>query len=141
MRLWTVHPAALDRAALVACWREGLLAQAVLLGRTRGYTRHPQLDRFRAADDPAATIAAFLLPLAAEADVRGYRFDRSRVEREPAAAAIAVTLGQLEFEWEHLRRKVAARAPGELVRLAPAARAHPLFEVVPGGIEAWERGA
>ncbi|WP_373854358.1 pyrimidine dimer DNA glycosylase/endonuclease V, partial [Arcanobacterium haemolyticum] len=27
MRLWTIHPSQLDRAALIAGWREGLLAQ------------------------------------------------------------------------------------------------------------------
>ena len=52
MRLWSVRPSLLDRAALVACWREALLAQQVLAGLTRGYTRHPQLERFRDAADP-----------------------------------------------------------------------------------------
>src|SRR5438477_2394841 len=56
MRLWTLHPRHLDAAGLVALWREALLAQAVLLGRTRGYTRHPQLQRFRSAPDPLACI-------------------------------------------------------------------------------------
>jgi Pyrimidine dimer DNA glycosylase len=37
MRLWTVHPRYLDAKGLVAVWREGLLAQKVLLGATRGY--------------------------------------------------------------------------------------------------------
>ena len=45
MRLWSVHPSVLDRMALVACWREALLAQNVLAGATRGYTRHPWLVR------------------------------------------------------------------------------------------------
>jgi len=33
MRMWSVHPSHLDRAGLVACWRESLLAQAVPAGR------------------------------------------------------------------------------------------------------------
>ncbi|HIW66645.1 MAG TPA: pyrimidine dimer DNA glycosylase/endonuclease V, partial [Candidatus Dietzia merdigallinarum] len=37
MRLWSIHPDLLDRAALVAGWREGLLAQKVLRGLTTGY--------------------------------------------------------------------------------------------------------
>ena len=49
MRLWSLHPCLLDRQALVAGWREALLAQKVLEGLTRGYTRHPQLERLRAA--------------------------------------------------------------------------------------------
>ncbi|MGD5468088.1 pyrimidine dimer DNA glycosylase/endonuclease V, partial [Xanthomonas citri pv. citri] len=39
MRLWSLHPSLLDRRALVADRREGLLAQKVLLGQTTGYTR------------------------------------------------------------------------------------------------------
>lgn len=30
MRLWSVHPGWLDAKGLVAAWREGLLARAVL---------------------------------------------------------------------------------------------------------------
>ena len=32
MRLWSLHPSQLDRRALVAGWREALLAQKVLAG-------------------------------------------------------------------------------------------------------------
>ncbi|WP_240312327.1 pyrimidine dimer DNA glycosylase/endonuclease V, partial [Janibacter anophelis] len=64
MRLWSLHPAQLDRAALVSGWREGLLAQAVLLGRTRGYTSHPQLERFRELGDPATGVITWLVGLA-----------------------------------------------------------------------------
>ena len=52
MRLWSLDPAHLDRQGLVACWREALLAQAVLAGRTRGYRHHPQLERFRVVPGP-----------------------------------------------------------------------------------------
>jgi len=58
MRMWSVHPSHLDRAGLVACWRESLLAQAVLAGRTRGYRNHPQLERFRAVPDPVTPAVA-----------------------------------------------------------------------------------
>jgi hypothetical protein len=43
VRLWSLHPSLLDRLGLVALWREGLLAQKVLLGKTNGYRFHPQL--------------------------------------------------------------------------------------------------
>lgn len=52
MRIWSVHPSLLDAKGLVACWRETLLAQKVLQGLTKGYTNHPQLDRFKASSDP-----------------------------------------------------------------------------------------
>ena len=79
MRLWTLHPRHLDAAGLVALWREALLAQAVLLGRTRGYTRHPQLERFRTAADPVAAIAGYLRVVADEAKARGYAFNAARI--------------------------------------------------------------
>src|SRR5512140_2110649 len=112
MRLWTLHPRHLDAAGLVAVWREGLLAQAVLLGRTRGYTRHPQLARFRALDDPAAAVAAYLGAVQAEAAGRGYRFDRARIATaRPFTRRVPETSGQLAYEWARLLEKVKARNP------------------------------
>lgn len=161
MRLWSLHPSALDRQGLIACWREALLAQAVLLGRTRGYTRHPQLKRFRAHPEPTVAIGAYLAGLHEEARARGYRFDAGRVawfpERDDGSAAnsglvvrIDVTLGQLDFEWSHLQAKLARRSPELLKTRAASANSspetidrplptHPLFRAVPGGVEAWER--
>ena len=140
MRLWSLHPSILDRAALVACWREALLAQKVLAGGTRGYTRHPQLQRFRECADPLDAIGHFLGALRAEAAVRGYRFDGSRVLRADAACpAIPVTDGQLAYELSHLRAKVTLRDASWLARLPDAARAAPSFVVVPGSIAEWER--
>lgn len=140
MRIWSLAPAELDRVGLVACWRETLLAQAVLAGRTRGYTRHPQLERFRDAPDPLGAVGAYLTALADEADVRGYRFDRTRIDRPgPASARLTVTTGQLELERAHLTAKLAVRAPDDLARLGPEVHAHPLFDVVEGPVATWER--
>ncbi len=60
MRFWTIHPKHLDTKGLVALWREALLAQKVLQGRTRGYRHHPQLFRFQAVRNPAAALASYL---------------------------------------------------------------------------------
>ena len=79
MRLWTVHPKYLDARGLVALWREGLLAKAVLAGKTRGYRHHPQLVRFRAQRDPQACICAYLRAVLAEATSRGYEFDATKL--------------------------------------------------------------
>lgn len=141
MRLWSLHPSHLDRAALVAGWREALLAQAVLAGRTRGYTRHPQLERFRAAPDPARMVGAYLTGLGEEADARGYRFDRGRIDVPGAAdGALSVTTGQLAVEWAHLGAKLAARSPGDHERWSQSMpRPHRLFAVVDGEAAPWER--
>lgn len=79
MRLWSIHPRYLDPPGLVALWREALLARAVLEERTRGYRRHPQLERFRAEPDPVAAIAAYLRCVHDEAVARGYAFDRRKL--------------------------------------------------------------
>lgn len=49
-----MHPRYLDRQGLTSCWREGLLAQKVLTGTTRGYRNHPQLERFRSVAPDAS---------------------------------------------------------------------------------------
>lgn len=140
MRLWTLHPKYLDSKGLVALWREALLAQAVLLGKTSGYTRHPQLLRFRQTESPAGAIATYLRSVQAEAFRRGYRFDKSKIGKPRYSGLIVATRGQLEYEWEHLKRKLATRAPELLDGIHAVARpdSHPLFRIEPGGIEPWE---
>lgn len=140
MRLWTLHPKYLDARGLVALWREALLAQAVLAGKTQGYVNHPQLIRFRETRSPEASIAAFLKGVHEEATRRGYDFDAARIERAPGSGFIEATEGQLEYEWAHLEKKLRARAPAWLAALPPVSRpdAHPLFRVVPGPPASWE---
>lgn len=143
MRLWSLHPRYLDAAGLVALWREGLLAQAVLAGRTRGYTQHPQLIRFRAHNDPCAAVSAYLHHVADEADRRGYSFDRSKLPAIAATESIELTDGQLLYEWTHLKRKLWTRDRGKHRELASLKRPrpHPSFVVVHGSVADWERGA
>ena len=145
MRLWSLHPRYLDRQGLVACWREGLLAQAVLLGRTRGYTNHPQLQRFTDSGQPAGLIGTYLLAIADEARERNYRFDSTKIiHTDDTGLRLSVTDGQLEFERQHLLAKVVKRNPDDVDRIALLSSGrvapHPLFDQVPGGIEPWERG-
>ena len=143
MRLWSLHPRYLDRQGLTAAWREALLAQAVLLGRTRGYRAHPQLLRFLAGRLPRRLIARYLRGLHQEATRRGYRFDATRIADSPGRGGLTVARGQLDFEWTHLRAKLARRSPTVLDRWRAVTmpRPHPMFRVVAGGIADWERGA
>ena len=146
MRLWSLHPKYLDARGLTAAWREALLAQAVLRGRTRGYKHHPQLRRFAESGAPRAAIARYLRALQAEATLRGYRFDASRIGRAGRGRGrgrgdgLAVTRGQLRYEWQHLRHKLRVRSPAWLRRLPATSvpQAHPMFRVVRGGIASWE---
>ncbi len=142
MRLWSLHPVYLDQRGLVALWREGLLAQAVLAGMTQGYTHHPQLQRFRLSPAPLAAIAAYLREVQVEAARRGYRFDAGKIASGEVAACMEVTDGQLRYEGEHLRKKLLIRAPVWLAGLEGLAspRPHPLFVVQPGPVAGWEVG-
>ncbi len=141
MRLWTVHPRFLDARGIVALWREGLLAKAVLEGKTKGYRNHPQLIRFRAHERPSDAICEYLRIVLVESLCRGYRFDATKLPA-PAAALerIEETQGQLDYEWRHLLAKLAVRDAERLARFSAivSPEAHPLFTVIPGGIRDWE---
>ena len=141
MRLWTIHPRFLDAKGLVALWREGLLAKAVLEGKTIGYRNHPQLVRFRAHPQPVTAVCEYLRCVLAEAVRRGYNFDASKIPaRARKVAAIEETSGQLDYEWGHLRAKLAQRDPQRLetYRAIDRPEPHPLFAIVPGGVRDWE---
>jgi hypothetical protein len=136
MRLWSLHPKYLDRRGLVALWREGLLAQAVLRGDTTGYVHHPQLDRFRERPSPVGLIAEYLRAVHAESVARGYDFDAGKIGRATNRGRVAVGRAQLEFEWGHLMAKLERRDPGWRARLEQVKRprAHPVFRIVSGAI-------
>ena len=141
MRLWSLHPQYLDPQGLVALWRETLLAQAVMRGVTRGYRNHPQLVRFKAHAAPLDAMSAYLQAIHAEATARGYTFDGSKIHPGAQAAPMAVTSGQMAYEWAHLMAKLQARNPAlhEKWHGHSALRPHPLFQVRPGELEPWER--
>jgi hypothetical protein len=142
MRLWSLHPQYLDAKGLVALWREALLAQAVLAGKTKGYRHHPQIRRFQESSAPRAYIATYLRLVLAEATLRGYRFDVKRIGRSSAAGMkpLKVSRGQLDHEWEHLRKKLKVRDPARRKELSgvKTPKSHALFKVVRGGIAPWE---
>jgi hypothetical protein len=143
MRLWTLHPKYLDGRGLVALWREGLLAQAVLRGETQGYRFHPQLVRFRAEPAPLAAIAQYLQAVQGEAAQRGYQFNTAKVGPERTSTQIAATAEQLWYEFAHLQGKLRRRDPQRYRQLLHIEQpeAHPLFHIVAGDVQAWERGA
>lgn len=141
MRIWSLHPQHLDAKGLTALWRETLLAQRVLQGRTRGYTQHPQLLRFKVCVDPQAAIATYLAAVHAEARARGYHFNADLIDTSRTAERLAVNDGQLAYEWQHLLAKLAKRAPALHTQQAALAgpQPHPMFYVQPGPIAEWER--
>lgn len=141
MRLWSIHPSYLDSKGLVALWREALLAQKVLSKKTKGYTHHPQLIRFQRHHAPLAALRTYLMAIYDEALRRGYFFDRGKIGRHRSASSIPVTDGQLKYELTHLRRKLWKRHRIKFFELKKlkTPKPHPLFRIVPGGVENWER--
>lgn len=141
MRLWSIHPKYLDAKGLVALWREALLAQAVLAGETSGYRNHPQLDRFRQSSDPIGAISTYLWGVYQESLQRGYDFDISKIAHRVGQQRIAVTRGQLAYEMEHLQRKLKARDESaySMIKVVRVIKTHPMFNVVAGGVEDWEK--
>jgi hypothetical protein len=141
MRLWSLHPKYLDSKGLVALWREGLLAKAVLEGKTKGYRSHPQLRRFREQKEPVGAINSYLHAVFEEARLRGYRFNGTKLGAAVEVEPIEVSVGQLRYEWRLLLWKMSRRDPGRFRSLCGIEQPepHPLMRVVPGeGVEAWE---
>ena len=140
MRIWSVHPKYLDAKGLVALWRETLLAKNVLEGNTKGYKNHPQLNRFKAEENPLEAINPYLAEVWDEATRRGYNFDRTKIDFDFQKIKIDVTLGQLQYEFNHLLKKLEQRDPErykqfEKLKMVDCAE---IFDVKEGEIEKWE---
>ena len=141
MRLWTLHPRYLDTKGLLAVWREGLLAQSVLQNKTAGYRNHPQLRRFSASPDASAAIATYLRGIYQESVRRGYHFGEDKISRVEHHEQIPCTRGQLLYEWKHLKEKLRQRDIHryQTMENIPEPDPHPLFYIVDGDIEDWEK--
>jgi hypothetical protein len=141
MRLWSIHPRYLDARGLAACWREGLLARKVLLGLTKGYRNHPQLERFRGQADPVEMVDTYLSAVLEEATIRGYQFKGEKIGSRISDRKMAVTDGQLRYEFSHLKKKLKVRNKKKYDEIADIKdpEPHPIFRVVSGEIEAWEK--
>ena len=141
MRLWSIHPEYLDAKGLVALWREALLAQNVLLGNTKGYKKHPQLDRFKNTSNPVGAIASYLRSIIDEADRRGYNFKRSKIVNKKNNNRIPVTNGQVEYEFKHLLEKLRVRDPDlyKHFEMIDKIKVNSIFKEISGTVEEWER--
>ena len=142
MRLWSIHPKYLDAKGLVSVWREGLLARKVLEGKTKGYTKHPQLERFKNSSDPIKSINRFLSLIYIEASSREYQFDKSKIDiTAHNVIKIPVTSQQVRYEFELLKSKLYKRDFEKYSQLKDIdhIESNPLFYIVEGEIEKWER--
>jgi hypothetical protein len=141
LRIWSLHPKHLDAKGLVALWRETLLAKHVLEGKTKGYKNHPQLIRFMFQKSPLEAINFYLMIIYNEASSRGYNFNREKFNASASKIKIPVTSGQLDYEIEHLQAKLKKRDGKKFKenKLGNNYDLHPIFRLVKGGIEKWEK--
>ncbi len=141
MRIWTIHPKYLDRIGLVALWRESLLAKNVLEGKSKGYNHHPQLERFKKTKNPLDSINQYLAIVHQESVKRGYHFNKNKINWKFERTKIAVTRGQLNYEVNHLLKKLKNRDIRAYKKLKNNRKfhVHPMFKVTNGNIEDWEK--
>ncbi len=140
MRIWSLHPKYLDTKGLLALWRETLLAKHVLRGQTKGYKNHPQLNRFKAAEKPLDAINQYLAGIYDEAQIRNFNFSKEKIDWSYEPVLLQVTQGQMDYEAQHLLKKLEVRDIERYNELKDIQkwRPHPLFSMVPGPIEDWE---
>ena len=142
MRLWSINPKYLDARGLVALWAESLLAQKVLTGKTKAFKDHPQLVRFRNHSNPLAAIGLYLYHVYEEGKRRGYKFRKEKIlVIDKETPSIVVSLGQILFEFRHLMKKLKSREPQRYKKFlrAKEIEPNPIFRIVKGDIELWER--
>ncbi|MFW9792778.1 MAG: pyrimidine dimer DNA glycosylase/endonuclease V [Candidatus Thorarchaeota archaeon] len=131
MRLWSIHPKYLDTKGLVALWRESLLAQKVLQGKTKGYRYHPQLDRFKKTENPVASIGKYLFHVYQESKERGYNFQFSKINLIEDVPRIMISSNLLMWEFQHLLSKLKSRDLDRYNQYLTIEdiEPHPLFEI------------
>lgn len=118
------------------------MVRKVLEGRTKGYTKHPQVTRFKDLDYPAHFINEYLRHIFQESLVRGYSFDQTKIYRSRTGVErVQVASRQFEYEIEHLKGKLMKRDPRFFKKLNEVTRPdpHPMIKIVAGEIEKWER--
>ncbi len=142
MRIRSIHPSYLDQKWLTAVWRETLLAKKVLEGKTKWYKNHPQLDRFKKAQNTLETIHFYLQTIHIEATTRWYNFDSTKFTMSiDCTEKIPVTTWQIEYEFRHLLKKLSMRDPKQYEKIIKTAKikANPIFKIITWDIESFEK--
>ena len=143
MRIWSINPKYLDTMGLVSAWREGLLAKKVLEGKTSGYRNHPQLNRFKEQKDSLLCINTYLYWLYEESLNRGYKFEKNKIGKFDKNLKINVNKKQIEFEFNHLQKKLKLRNPDQYNKNNDIKKieSNNLFNIInKNKLEDWEKG-
>ena len=141
MRLWSINFNYLDSKGLVALWREALLAKNVLIGKTKGYKNHPQLERFKDTSFPEKYINNYLLEIYNESQNRNFNFNKSKIGETYILKPICVTENQVKYEFKHLQNKLKIRDNKKYISNLKITmpKTVNIFTIVKGPIAKWER--
>lgn len=117
------------------------MARNAILGIKEGYRNHPQLERFKRQDDPVLSIDTYLIHVYNESKRRKYNFDREKIGFKFTESKIDITNGQMMYELKHLKRKLKLRDIERYKELKKIKfpDPNPIFRVIEGDIESWER--
>jgi hypothetical protein len=142
MRIWSIHPGYLDWMGLGAQWREALLAQVVVQGKTKGWRNHPQLNRFKEHQEPLNAVGFYLNEIYKESQRRDYNYNYSKILRPvEEIKKIGLNEGQIEYEFNLLQGRLKERRPEKYMENLKVEEIdpHPLFTLRPGPPELWEK--
>lgn len=151
-RLWSFHPVYLDNESLIETWEFSRKAATALRGwmlrRALPYCRHPALERFKACPEPVQAISDYMHILADVGCERkldqGMLFNTGVIPAwRSGLEYLTVTAGQMELEtWLYGEILVKERGGGDAYYdfwIVPEPRPHPLFRVIRGAVEKWEK--
>ena len=142
MRIWSIHPKYLDWMGLGAQWREALLAQKVVQGKTKGWRNHPQLNRFKEHSEPLKAVGFYLREIYKESQLRGYNYNYSKILKPvEKTEKIKLNKGQIIYEFNLLQSRLEKRSPEVFRKNLKTEKVlpHPLFTLRPGPPEQWEK--
>jgi len=93
------------------------------------------------ASNSVGMVDVYLLGIYDEAVKRKFNFNRNKINSVCSRKMITVTDGQLEYETKHLKRKLERRNHAFYIKIAKIVilKPHPLFRVIGGTVEAWEK--
>jgi hypothetical protein len=137
MRIWTINLSTLDKMRLTGLWRESLLCKKGIEYLERGekfaYQNHPQSLILQSHKQPLRAINTYLYYVYEEACRRGYNFNSDKISYDLVGIEepINVPKGQIEFEYQHLGRKLNTEVVNQGV--------NGLFKVVDGNIWKYEK--
>lgn len=154
MRLWSVSPKYLDKSRLIACWREALCGQRVLLGyckilpEVKGYKNHSAWVRFKNYNHPILAISYYLNTIYDESRIRNYNFNKDLIYKSnyDSFIKIPVTSKQVLYESNLLLKKLQLKKENDIkINLliedlkSNKIELNNTFYQIDGKIEKWEK--